>query len=88
MKTRGGKSALSFILFLLAGITLGGFLGYYLGRIQYFQWLDYGRSFGLNPPLSLDLGIIGLSIGFTLKFNIAGIIGMIIAAILHWKMRN
>ena len=88
MKHKSGKSALSFILFLLAGVVLGGFLGYYLGRFPYFQWLDYGRSFGLSPPVALDLGIISLSFGFMLKFNICGIIGMTIAVLLHWRLRN
>ncbi|MCL2351289.1 MAG: DUF4321 domain-containing protein [Firmicutes bacterium] len=83
MRSRNGKSWLSFVLFLLAGIVAGGFLGYYLGRLESFQWLDYGRTLGLDPPFSLDIGIIGFSFGFTLKFNVGGVIGMVIAAIIH-----
>ena len=86
MKFRSGKSALSFVLFLLAGIVLGGFLGHYLGQFKYFEWLNYGRPFGLAPPVSLDLGIIRLTFGFALDFNIGGIIGMLIAVLLHWRI--
>ena len=56
-------------LLILAGIVIGGFIG----SLFPSTWLNYGQSFGLSAPLVLDLGILsvtfGLSIKITLKYN-------------------
>lgn len=67
------------VLFILAGVVVGGFLGEYLGRISFLAWLNYGKSFGITNPLKIDLGVIALQFGLTIRFTIAGIIGIAIA---------
>lgn len=81
-----GKSIWVLILMMLAGIVIGGFIGNYLGQLQYMQWLQYGDTFGMSQPLILELGIINVQFGFTIKFSIAGLIGMIIAIIAYKKL--
>lgn len=71
---------------LLSGIVIGGFIGEALGGFQYLSWLTYGTEFGITPPFGLDLSIITLTIGFTVKINLAGIIGMIISIIIYRKL--
>ncbi len=73
-------------LMMLAGIVIGGFIGNYLGQLEYMQWLQYGDTFGMAQPLILELGIINVQFGFTIKFSIAGIIGMIVAIIAYRKL--
>jgi len=73
-------------LMMLAGIVIGGFIGNYLGQLEYMQWLQYGDTFGMAQPLILELGIINVQFGFTIKFSISGIIGMIVAIIAYRKL--
>lgn len=86
MLGRGTNSSVYFILLLLTGIVIGGFLGEYIGQMAYMSWLSFGYTFGINPPFTLDLGILVLSLGLTMKLNIASIIGMIISIIIYKKL--
>lgn len=74
------------LLLLLAGVVLGGFLGSMLSPIPALSWLAYGNSFGLTSPLVLDLGVITLQFAFTIRFTIAGIIGILLAFLVYRKM--
>lgn len=67
------------VLFILAGVVIGAFIGEYLGRIPFLSWLDYGANFGITDPFTLDLGVLVLRFGLTIRFTIAGIIGILIA---------
>ena len=85
MGSRAAKH-LNFLLFILAGVVIGGLLGNYLGDLPYMGFLKFGGTFGLSSPLVLDLGILALTFGLTITINIAGIIGMAIAVILFKKL--
>lgn len=80
-----GKSTLTLILFILAGIVIGGFLGQWLGGYEGFAWLAYGKTFGIET-ITLNLGIIVLTFGLTLTINLASIIGIAIAILIHRKI--
>lgn len=80
-----GKSALSFFLFLFAGIVLGGFLGDLLGGYPAFSWLAYGKTFGLDA-VTLNLSILTLTFGFTVNVNIASLVGICIAVFIYRKL--
>lgn len=74
------------ILLILAGVVLGGFIGNILGDVPALSWLAYGSKFGISSPLVLDLGILTLQFAFTIRFTIAGIIGIIIALLVYHKL--
>lgn len=74
------------LLLLLAGIILGGFLGNTLENISFLRWLNYGSSFGLSSPLVLELGVLRLQFGLTIRFTVAGMIGMILAFFIYRKI--
>ena len=80
------KSTLVFILVLITGLVIGGLIGDTLGNIPFLSWLNYGKQIGRNPPLSLDLSFFSMQLGITIKLNIAGILGMVIAIILYKKL--
>lgn len=84
----GPKSAknLNFLLFILAGVVIGGFIGEYLGGIPYLSWLRFGDTFGMASPLILDLGIISLTFGLSVTINIAGLLGVVIAIIIFRRL--
>ena len=84
MKTRD-KSIWILILFVLAGIVVGGLLGQFAAGVDFLWWLGYGESFGLAQPVVLDLNIISLTFGVQFKLNIASIIGIAIALFIYRK---
>ncbi|MDR1689703.1 MAG: DUF4321 domain-containing protein [Clostridiales bacterium] len=86
MFSKSDKSKWIFFLFVLAGVVFGGFIGNTLGDTPYFSWLNYGSSFGLPQPFVLDLQIITLTFGFTVKFTIAGILGIVLAVLIYRKI--
>ena len=69
------------LLLLLAGVVLGGFIGSLAEGISWLSWLNFGEAFGLKDPIVLNLGILVISFGLSIKITMASIIGMIIAII-------
>ncbi|MCC8097309.1 MAG: DUF4321 domain-containing protein [Eubacterium sp.] len=81
-----GKNSIVFIIVMLSGLIIGGFLGDVASGISGLGFLNYGQEVGLTSPLVLDLIIIKLQLGLTLKFTIAGIIGMVISIFIYRKL--
>lgn len=78
-----GKNYWALFLLILAGIVLGSFIATLTAGISGLSWLSYGQTFGFRNPIVLDLGILVVTFGMTIKITIAGIIGIIIAAIIY-----
>ena len=77
------KSSWAFVLLLLSGIVLGGFIGEMMSGFPGFSWLNFGQSFGLNNPLVLNFGILVITFGLTIRITMASIIGVIIAILVY-----
>ena len=82
-KGAAAKNYWTFLLLVLAGIVLGGFIGELTSNVSFLSWLNYGQSFGLSDPLVLNLGILVLTFGLKIKITIAGIIGILIAILIY-----
>ena len=78
-----GKNNWALFLMLLAGIMLGGFIGNAAAGVSGLSWLNYGQSFGFASPIVLDLGILVITFGLSIKITIASIIGVLIAIIIY-----
>ncbi len=79
-----GKNHWMLVLLVLAGIVIGSFIGWVTKDISFLSWLNFGQSFGLlQEPMVLDLGIIILTFGLTIKITIGGILGVIIGVIIY-----
>lgn len=78
-----GKNAWSLFLLLLAGVVLGSLIAQLTSGVSALSWLSFGQTFGLDTPITLDLGVLVVTFGLKIKFTIAGIIGIIIAAIIY-----
>ena len=74
------------ILFILAGLVIGGLLGNLAGKVDWLWWLSFGQEFGLENPIILDLGVAKVTFGLMLKINIASIIGVIISLLIYRKV--
>ena len=75
MRGRSSQKIWILVLLMLAGVVLGGFIAKLVGN-----------SFGLSSPLMLDLGVLTLQFGLTIRFTIAGIIGIILAFFIYRKL--
>ncbi len=83
MKGHGNKNTWALFLLLLSGIVLGGFIGMLAEGSQAFSWLSFGQSFGLDQPIILNLGLLIITFGLSIKITIASIIGVVIAVIIY-----
>ncbi|MBQ2987019.1 MAG: DUF4321 domain-containing protein [Tyzzerella sp.] len=83
MKKVGSKNVWVLIILMLAGIVIGGFLGTLTENMAGLSWLNYGQAFGLDSPIVLNLGIIILTFGLSIKITIASIIGLLLAALIY-----
>ena len=83
MKKVGSKNVWVLIILMLAGIVIGGFIGTLTENMAGLSWLNYGQAFGLDSPIVLNLGIIILTFGLSIKITIASILGIILAAIIY-----
>lgn len=77
------KSSWIIIIVMLIGLVIGTVIGSYCSEISALSWLDYGQVFGITTPLVLDLGVFVLTLGLTIKINIASIIGIIISFLIY-----
>ena len=75
------------LLFVCAGLVIGGLLGEVAAQVDWLRWLAYGQTFGIENPFVLDLNVLSLTFAFSLHINIASIIGLAIAIFLYRKMR-
>ena len=83
MVSTSKKNSWALFLLLLAGIVLGSFIGHLCQNVSFLSWLNYGKTFGLESPLVLNLGVLVLTFGLTIDINIASIVGVIIAIIIY-----
>jgi hypothetical protein len=79
----GNKNYWTLLLLLLVGIVFGGFLGTLADGVSWLEWLNFGQSFGLDSPLILNLGVLVLTFGLSIKITMASIIGVAIALIIY-----
>ena len=81
MKGAGSKNAWALFLLLLAGVVLGGFIGELAKGVPALSWLGYGQSF--DDPIVLNLGVMVITFGLSIKITMASIIGVILSIIIY-----
>lgn len=81
-----GKNGWSLFLLLLTGIVLGGFIGWLAKDVTYLSWLNYGQQFGFSEPFKLNLGILKITFGLTIKITMSSIIGVMLSIIVYKKL--
>lgn len=73
------------LVFILAGLVIGGLIGEIASRVGGLWWLGYAQEFGLTGPVTLDLSILKITFGFAVKINISSIVGIAIALLIYRK---
>lgn len=74
------------LVFLLAGLVIGGLIGKLASGVPGLWWLSYEQQFGLETPFILDLSILKITFGLMVKINVASIIGMILSIFIYKKI--
>ncbi len=77
------KNTWVLIIFICAGLVIGGLIGQLSAQVDWLSWLAFGQEFGLSQPLVLDLNVLKITFGFTININMASIIGMAIALFIY-----
>ena len=80
------KSTWMAILFIFAGLVIGGLLGEVAAKVDWLNWLSYGQTFGIDNPFVLNMNVLTLTFAFALHINIASIIGLAIAIVWYRKV--
>ena len=78
-----GKNHWALVLLILSGIVLGSFIATLTAGVAGLSWLSFGQTFGFQNPIVLDLGVMVITFGLTIKITIASILGIIVAAIIY-----
>ena len=65
---------------LVAGSMLGSVLADSVGQFTYLSWLGRSVSIGLTSPVTIDLHVLTLTLGFILRLNLAIVLGILVAA--------
>ena len=62
------------LLLICAGIVVGSLVSKVAAGVKYLSWLSYGLDFGTSSPVSLNLGVIDLTLGVNINITVAVII--------------
>ncbi len=84
MPRRGSRGAGILFLYLLAGTIIGSLLGNILA--SYFDHDIFTKTIEIGTmgnPLTLDLGILRLTLGLTFVINIGTVVGIILGIIFY-----
>ncbi len=80
---RKASYTLSFLLVMLVGLVIGGIIGDVFSA--YVPILSYGRGIGFDP-VTIDLSVLKLVIGFKMQINLAAILGLIISLLIFKRL--
>ncbi len=80
------RASRSFGLLIIL-LVIGGILGTFLGQVfgDYLPFLKAGQVIGFEP-FNINLVIMTITLGWTLKLNIAGIIGFFITLFIYYRL--
>ncbi len=76
------KSKLYITFLILIGIVTGTIVGNLCSSISWLSWLAFGLVFGMEAPLTLNLGVMQLTFGLSLNLTLAVIIFVILSIII------
>jgi hypothetical protein len=72
-------------LCIVLGLVIGSFLGEFLAASLPDGWaraiLTRGPTIGLIPPATVDLRPVSVTLGFAVKVNLVGVLGIVLAAV-------
>lgn len=77
---RGRNPTWILVIIVISGAMLGSVLANAVGQFTYLSWLGRSLTVGLAPPVVIDLHVLTLTLGFTVRLNLAVLLGILVAA--------
>ena len=66
------------IIFCILGMVVGTAVAQATSGISVLKFLSIGGEIGVKNPFTIDLQFLQFTIGFWIKINIGGVIGMVL----------
>jgi len=83
-------SVVVLLVILILGALIGSVIGEVIGALAPGGYVEAilakGISPGIAPPAVLDLKVLTLTLGVTMKINLASLIGIVLALIVYRKL--
>jgi len=83
-------SVVVLLVILILGALIGSVIGEVIATLAPGGFLERifskGISPGLTPPAVLDLKVLTLTLGLTMKINLASLIGIVLALFIYQKL--
>lgn len=67
------------VVIIIAGAMLGSVFADAVGQFTYLAPIGHSVAFGVDPPVTLDLRVFTITLGFTVRLNVAIVVGIIVA---------
>ena len=78
------------LVILILGALIGSVIGEVIGTLAPGGYLEKvfsrGVNPGISPPAVLDLKVITLTLGLTVKINLASLLGIVLALLIYRKL--
>jgi hypothetical protein len=78
------------LVILILGALIGSVIGEVIGALAPGGYVEAifakGINPGIAPPAVLDLKVLALTLGVTMKINLASLIGIVLALIVYRKL--
>jgi len=83
-------SVVLLLVILILGALIGSVIGEVLGALAPGGYIEAifakGINPGLAPPAVLDLKVLTLTLGVTMKINLASLIGIVLALLVYRRI--
>ena len=66
------------VVVVIAGAMLGSVFADAVGQFTYLAPLGHSVAFGIDPPITLDLRVLTVTLGCTVRLNLAIVAGILI----------
>ena len=67
---------------VIIGITIGELVISLTSGVSALSWLSYGLSFGTTSPVALDLHVIALTFGISVRITVSNVIFIILSVLI------
>jgi len=83
-------SVVVLLVILILGALIGSVIGEVIGTLAPGGYLETvfskGVNPGISPPAVLDLKVITLTLGVTVRINLASLLGIVLALLIYRKL--
>ncbi|MDR0405724.1 MAG: DUF4321 domain-containing protein [Clostridiales bacterium] len=85
---RRAKSTITLVILIAFGAVIGSVLAELARGSRYFDWLSFGRQFGISTenPLSLNLGVLSLKFGLMFHITVATVLSVIVTVFVYKRI--